>query len=308
MEGDGAKDHGRLEPARADGGHSVGFFRAVLVVRLDRSAIRGRRTTSPAMRFSMRWPITEGHADFLPSRSIGASWATSATWRRARRPPSGLSGSASRRCRCPRRSTRSTSSCPATPCRSAWRRSSGRACCERRDARPPARYSDLVGDAGAEKSRSSASSGVHDILEADAATLPSLLEAYIRDHIGAGNGNVAGAHRYPAVAAQSRPRFPDCRRSAKPHQYRPRRECPAREIDAKRESINALAAFVAERLLERNRRRRRQELGQRDDRRRSDEPAVERGGCRGPPRAHRRADRRGSRPPLERCSRRKGSP
>ena len=47
--------------------------------------------------------------------------------------------------------------------------------------RTPARYSGLGGDAGAENGRSTASSGVHDILEADEATLPSLLEAYIRD-------------------------------------------------------------------------------------------------------------------------------
>jgi acyl carrier protein len=48
-------------------------------------------------------------------------------------------------------------------------------------ARTPARYSGLVGDSGAEKAGASAGSGVHDILEADEAALPPLLEAYIRD-------------------------------------------------------------------------------------------------------------------------------
>ena len=48
-------------------------------------------------------------------------------------------------------------------------------------ARTPARYSGLVGDSGGEKVGASTGSGVHDILEADAAALPSLLEAYIRD-------------------------------------------------------------------------------------------------------------------------------
>ena len=101
--------------------------------------------------------------------------------------------------------------------------------------RASARYSALVGDTGTEESRLSVSSGVHDMLEADAATLPSLVETYIRDHLARAMGSVAGPHRYAAVAAQSRYRFPDCRRSPKPHQYRPRRECPAGEIDAERE-------------------------------------------------------------------------
>ena len=48
-------------------------------------------------------------------------------------------------------------------------------------ARTPARYSGLVADSGGEKVGASTGSGVHDILEADAAALPSLLEAYIRD-------------------------------------------------------------------------------------------------------------------------------
>jgi acyl carrier protein len=48
-------------------------------------------------------------------------------------------------------------------------------------ARLPARYSALVGEAAAEKGGASAGSGVHDLLEADAAALPSLLESYVRD-------------------------------------------------------------------------------------------------------------------------------
>src|SRR5262249_29989443 len=48
-------------------------------------------------------------------------------------------------------------------------------------SRIPARYSDLVGDTRVEEGRSSASSGVRDILEAEDAALPSVLEGYIRD-------------------------------------------------------------------------------------------------------------------------------
>jgi acyl carrier protein len=47
----------------------------------------------------------------------------------------------------------------------------------------PARFAGLASEAGAEESRATASSRVRDILEADAAALPSLLEAYIRDHL-----------------------------------------------------------------------------------------------------------------------------
>src|SRR5262249_23200742 len=48
-------------------------------------------------------------------------------------------------------------------------------------SRIPARYSGLVGDAVAEEGRSTASSGARDILEAEEAALPSLLERYMRD-------------------------------------------------------------------------------------------------------------------------------
>ena len=55
-------------------------------------------------------------------------------------------------------------------------------------SRIPARFADLVGETGAEEGRSTANSGVRDILEADAAALPSLLEAYIRDHLARAMG------------------------------------------------------------------------------------------------------------------------
>ncbi|MGA7426127.1 MAG: SDR family NAD(P)-dependent oxidoreductase [Rhodoplanes sp.] len=48
-------------------------------------------------------------------------------------------------------------------------------------SRMSARYSGLVSDAGDEKAGTTANSGVHDLLEADAAALPALLESYIRD-------------------------------------------------------------------------------------------------------------------------------
>ena len=48
-------------------------------------------------------------------------------------------------------------------------------------SRIPARYAGLAGDSAAEDGRASTGSRPHDILEADEAALPSLLEAYIRD-------------------------------------------------------------------------------------------------------------------------------
>jgi NADPH:quinone reductase-like Zn-dependent oxidoreductase/short-subunit dehydrogenase/acyl carrier protein len=48
-------------------------------------------------------------------------------------------------------------------------------------SRTSARYSSLVGKTGAEKGGTTAGSSVHDILEADEAALPTLLESYIRD-------------------------------------------------------------------------------------------------------------------------------
>jgi acyl transferase domain-containing protein/NADPH:quinone reductase-like Zn-dependent oxidoreductase/short-subunit dehydrogenase/acyl carrier protein len=54
-------------------------------------------------------------------------------------------------------------------------------------ARIPARYSVLVGD-GAEKGGATTGSGVHDILEADEAALPSLLQVYVQDLVAQAMG------------------------------------------------------------------------------------------------------------------------
>ena len=54
-------------------------------------------------------------------------------------------------------------------------------------ARTPARYSALVGDA-ADKAGTTATSGAHDILEADEAALPSLLQSYIRELVAQAMG------------------------------------------------------------------------------------------------------------------------
>ena len=54
--------------------------------------------------------------------------------------------------------------------------------------RIPARVADLVGDTGAKEGAAPAGARVRDILEADATTLPSLLEAYIRDHLARAMG------------------------------------------------------------------------------------------------------------------------
>jgi acyl transferase domain-containing protein/acyl carrier protein/phospholipid N-methyltransferase len=55
-------------------------------------------------------------------------------------------------------------------------------------SRVPARFADLTGGAGAEEGRSTESSYVRAILEADEAALPSLLETYIRDHLARAMG------------------------------------------------------------------------------------------------------------------------
>jgi acyl carrier protein len=54
--------------------------------------------------------------------------------------------------------------------------------------RTPARFAGLEGETGAEESGSTANSRVRDILEADAAALASLLETYIRDHLARAMG------------------------------------------------------------------------------------------------------------------------
>jgi acyl carrier protein len=49
--------------------------------------------------------------------------------------------------------------------------------------RVPARLTELTGETAAEEERSTGSMRVRDIINADAAALPSLLEAYVRDHV-----------------------------------------------------------------------------------------------------------------------------
>jgi acyl carrier protein len=117
--------------------------------------------------------------------------------------------------------------------------------------RASARYAALAGDTGTEESCLSVSAGVHDILEAEAAALPSLVETYIRDHL--------------ARAMGSAPARIDTRQSlrnlgidsliAVEVRNRINTDLGVNVPLAKlmqNESINTLAAFVAERLLERN--------------------------------------------------------
>ena len=117
--------------------------------------------------------------------------------------------------------------------------------------RTSARYSDLVGDTGTDESRLSVSAGVHDMLEADAATLPSLVETYIRDHLARAMGSAParidtqqslrnlGIDSLIAVEVRNRINT-DLGVNV-----------PLAKL-MQNESINTLAAFVAERLLERN--------------------------------------------------------
>ena len=55
-------------------------------------------------------------------------------------------------------------------------------------SRIPARFAGLLGETDGEDGRSKTSSRVREILEADAATLPPLLETYIRDHLARAMG------------------------------------------------------------------------------------------------------------------------
>ncbi len=90
-------------------------------------------------------------------------------------------------------------------------------------SRVPARFAGLLGETGAEEGHSTANSGVREILEADAAALPSLLETYMRDHL---------ARAMQASPAQIDTQF------------------------SQGASVKTLAAYVAERLLEGDRRER----------------------------------------------------
>lgn len=117
--------------------------------------------------------------------------------------------------------------------------------------RASARYSALAGDTAAGESGMSVSSGVHDILEADAAAVPSLVENYIRDHLARAMGSAParidtqqslrnlGIDSLIAVEVRNRINA-DLGVNV-----------PLAKL-MQNESIITLAGFVAERLTERN--------------------------------------------------------
>ena len=118
--------------------------------------------------------------------------------------------------------------------------------------RSSARYSGLGGDTGAEESRLSVTSSVRDLLEADAASLPSLVETYIRDHLARAMGSAPSR----IDTQQSLRNLGIDSLIAVEVRNHINTELGVNIPLAKlmqSESINALAAFVAERLLERNR-------------------------------------------------------
>src|SRR5262249_37595414 len=55
-------------------------------------------------------------------------------------------------------------------------------------SRMPARFAGLVGESNTETTTSATGSTAHDILEADAVTLPLLLETYVRDQLARAMG------------------------------------------------------------------------------------------------------------------------
>jgi NAD(P)-dependent dehydrogenase (short-subunit alcohol dehydrogenase family)/acyl carrier protein len=116
--------------------------------------------------------------------------------------------------------------------------------------RASARYSALAGDAVLEDSHSSVTSGVHDILDADAASLPSLLVNYIRDHLARAMGNTPAR----IDAQQSLRNLGVDSLIAVEIRNRINTDLGVNVPLAKLmqdESINTLAAFVAERLTQR---------------------------------------------------------
>jgi acyl carrier protein len=118
--------------------------------------------------------------------------------------------------------------------------------------RSSARYSGLGGDTGTEESRLSVTSSVRDLLEADAASLPSLVETYIRDHLARAMGSAPAR----IDTQQSLRNLGIDSLIAVEVRNHINTELGVNIPLAKlmqSESINALAAFVAERLLERNR-------------------------------------------------------
>jgi NADPH:quinone reductase-like Zn-dependent oxidoreductase/acyl carrier protein len=114
----------------------------------------------------------------------------------------------------------------------------------------PARYSALVGDAGVEKAGATAGSGVHDILEADAAALPSLLEAYVKDLLARAMGtsparidtqqSLRNLGLDSLIAVEVRNRI----------NAELGMNVPLAKFMQSDSSISALSSFVAERLLE----------------------------------------------------------
>src|SRR5262245_2014005 len=117
-------------------------------------------------------------------------------------------------------------------------------------ARTPARYCALVGDAGVEKAGATTGSGVHDILEADAAALPSLLESYVKDLLARAMGtsparidaqqSLRNLGLDSLIAVEVRNRI----------NAELGMNVPLAKFMQSDSSISALSSFVAERLLE----------------------------------------------------------
>ena len=295
MEGHGAEDHGRLEPPCADGSMlPLDFFVLFSSIRLDH-----RQSGTGELRGRQRVPgcaglLPQSTRSSCPHGELGHAWARSAMWRPARRPPSDSIDSASRPCRFPRRSTPSTSSCPATPCRSEWRDVEWKGLLRATGSRILGTVCRSGRRTGAEEGRSTR--------------------------------ELAACATY---SKRTRRRFRRCWRPIFAITWRarwePRRRASIRSsrcvnlgldsliavevrnrINAdlgmnvplakfmQSASINALAAYVAERLLERNagevsKSSTACQCGRRAQRR----------GCHRAPRTHRRTDRRRSRAPLE---------
>jgi acyl transferase domain-containing protein/acyl carrier protein len=115
--------------------------------------------------------------------------------------------------------------------------------------RTSARYSAFAGDTGLDESRVSLSAGVHDILEADADAVSSLVEVYIRDHLARAMGSVPSR----IDTQKSLPNLGIDSLIAVEVRNRINTDLGVNVPLVKlmqNESIRTLAAFVAERLLE----------------------------------------------------------
>ena len=114
------------------------------------------------------------------------------------------------------------------------------------------RYSGLGGDPAAEESQLSLRSGIRDILEADETLLPSMVETYIREHLARAMGSAPAR----IDTQQSLRNLGVDSLIAVEVRNHINTELGVNVPLAKlmqSESINALVAFVSERLLERNR-------------------------------------------------------